>query len=95
MAVIGLFAAEVETPYTPRRFSEKRTRSGISDDFLACGDGLAAVLIPHCPVARQKAHRTHQKRFDMRQDHQDNQDVRYGRSWGAPWVGTDHSLIAP
>lgn len=38
MAVIGLFAAEAETPYTQGQFSEERARYGISDDLLACGD---------------------------------------------------------
>jgi len=38
MAVIGLFAAEAETPYTQSWFSEERARYGISDDFVECGD---------------------------------------------------------
>ena len=42
MAVIGLFAAEAETPYTQRRFSEERARYGISADSLAHGRPMTA-----------------------------------------------------
>jgi len=57
MAVIGLFAAEAETPYTQRRFFEDRARYGISADFLARGRPMTAALMLAHPRRSARARR--------------------------------------